>query len=224
MPTPTFLSIFLLFQNTSFGFALNVPSLPAINEFCRIGGLQTGLDRSQSLPFHPNSATNRLRRSGARGDGAQVFSKSNECEDDDDNDDTAYGNRSISWTRRYRRLIPYEHARKSVMKLGLRSKEEWDEYVADGKKSHGPYLPSRPDEMYSDDWESWEEFLGLMRPYEDARNLVQHVLRLKTNEEYSNFVKDDPKRAEGLRIPAKPDVVYEGKGWSGFDAFFGTSS
>jgi hypothetical protein len=39
-------------------------------------------------------------------------------------------------------------------------------------------LPSHPDKMYPDDFESWEDFLGLMRSYEDAKQLVQTVLRI----------------------------------------------
>jgi len=37
-------------------------------------------------------------------------------------------------------------ARQKVMTLELRSKSEWDEFVADGKRGFGPYLPNRPDE------------------------------------------------------------------------------
>lgn len=144
-------------------------------------------------------------------------------DDDDEENTTAYGNRSLSWTNKYRKLLPYEYARKSVMALGLRSKEEWDEYLEDGKKYHGPYLPSRPDEMYEDDWISWEEFLGVMRTYEETRRIVQHVLQLKSMDDYSAFIKADTKRAEDLRIPAIPEKVYKDKGWEGFDHFFGTT-
>lgn len=145
-----------------------------------------------------------------------------ETTEDEADQEEAYGKRSLSWTRRYRRLLPYESARKSVMELGLRSKQEWDEYVQDGKVFHGPYLPSRPDEMYSSEWTSWDEFLGLMRPYEETRNIVQNVLHLKTMEEYRNFVKDNVKRAEGLRIPALPSIVYKDQGWIDFEHFFGS--
>ena len=42
-------------------------------------------------------------------------------------------------------------------------------------------------------------------------------------EEYKAFVDEDKARAELLRIPAKPEIVYPNKGWKGEDAFFGTS-
>jgi hypothetical protein len=143
-------------------------------------------------------------------------------EEDDEVFQQAYGNRSLEWTNKYRRAIPYEKARQAVMNLGLRSKEEWDEYVADGKVYHGPYLPNDPDKMYNDEWISWDEFLGLMRPYEEAQHIVQHVLQLRDMNAYTSFVAADTKRAEGLRIPAKPEIVYRNKGWINDEHFFGT--
>mmetsp|Transcript_29831 Transcript_29831/g.39689 ORF Transcript_29831/g.39689 Transcript_29831/m.39689 type:complete len:229 (-) Transcript_29831:53-739(-) len=156
----------------------------------------------------------------------RLCSKSQDDDDDEDDDEDdeeapAYGKRSLSWTRQYRRLLSYETARKSVMELGLRSKEEWDEYVSDGKVYHGPYLPNHPDEMYAEEWVSWDEFLGLMRPYDETRHMVQNVLCLRNMEQYYFFVNGDRKRAEGLRIPAKPHIVYSEKGWRGEDHFFG---
>ncbi len=63
-------------------------------------------------------------------------------DDDDDDDDTiiAYKNRSLSWTKRYRALLPYEYARRRVLSLGLQSKAEWDEYVSDGKRGNGKFV------------------------------------------------------------------------------------
>lgn len=150
----------------------------------------------------------------------------NNDDDDDDSDDegqTAYGSRSLAWTNRYRKLLPYEYARAAAMDLGLRSKEEWDEYLLDGKVYHGPYLPSRPDEMYADDWVSWEEFLGICRTYDDARQLIQSVLRFKSMVEYDTFIQADSKRAEGLRLPLKPEIVYKDKGWVSEEHFLGLS-
>ena len=144
----------------------------------------------------------------------------NDDDDEDDSEDSLeekpYGNRSLAWTRRYRKLIPYSVARQQAIALGYRSKADWDEKI-----SHGKYLINRPDEMYADEWDSWEEFLGLMRTYEETKHLVQYVLRLRDMEDYQNFIQSDVKRAEGLRIPAKPEVVYRDKGWVSMEDFFG---
>lgn len=68
------------------------------------------------------------------------MSEKDEAIDEDDEVQQAYGSRSLEWTNKYRSVIPYEKARISVMDLGLRNKSDWDEYVADGKVYHGPYL------------------------------------------------------------------------------------
>lgn len=143
-------------------------------------------------------------------------------DEDDEVQQHAYGNRSLNWTNKYRNVIPYEKARQAVLALGLRSKVDWDEYIEDGKCCHGPYLPNHPDQMYEHEWVSWDEFLGLMRPYEETRHIVQNVLCLKDMRAYELFVAADTKRAEGLRIPAKPEIVYRQKGWEGSEHFFGT--
>lgn len=142
----------------------------------------------------------------------------NENDDDDDEEDedesvSPYGNRSSAWTSRYRSLLPYEKARASVMQLGLRSKEEWDEYVADGKTHHGPYLPNHPDEMYALDWVSWEEFLGITRTHDESKALLRDVLKIQSEEDYTKFILMDSTRAAGLRLPFKPAIVYRNAGW-----------
>jgi hypothetical protein len=155
-----------------------------------------------------------------------IHSDEEEGEDEEPNDDdvheqSAYGRKSLGWTRKFRKLFPYETARRSVMDLGLRSKEEWDEYVSDGKPQHGPYLPNNPDEMYVEEWESWGEFLGLIRPYNETRSIVRDVLRLRDMVEYEEFVDSNRQRAEGLRIPAKPREFYKNNGWATDEHFFG---
>jgi hypothetical protein len=146
-----------------------------------------------------------------------------EDEDDDEEAPKAYGNRSLKWTERYRRVLPYERARLIAMSLGLRGKEDWDDHLEDGIVFRGPYLPTRPNEMYADDWVSWDEFLGVMRGYDDARRIVRDVLHLRNMDEYRAFVAADVKRAEGLRIPAMPEIVYRDRGWVDENHFFNRS-
>ena len=69
--------------------------------------------------------------------------------DDDDDDDEItikpYRSRSLAWTKRYRKLNPYEKCRQRVLQFGHRSKEDWDEAMESGQL--GGYVPSYPDEM-----------------------------------------------------------------------------
>ena len=142
-------------------------------------------------------------------------------EDDDCDDDVPikpYGNRSLAWTRRYRRLNPYEKVRNRVMTFGHRHKADWDDCVSSGLQ--GAYVPQRPDEMYAPEWVSWDEFLGVMRTYEETRQLAVNVLGLKSLDDYIIFVRSDVKRAQGLRIPVRPDIKYKNDGWIDEATFF----
>jgi hypothetical protein len=137
--------------------------------------------------------------------------------DDDEPTVKPYRNRSLAWTLRYRKLNPYEKARARVISFGHRSKDDWDEAASSGQL--GQYVPTYPDEMYAPEWVGWDEWLGLMRSYNDTQQLVTTILGLKSLDEYFIFVKSDSKRAEGLRIPLRPDLYYENE-WIDEDKFF----
>ncbi|KAL3765965.1 hypothetical protein ACHAW5_011362 [Stephanodiscus triporus] len=142
-------------------------------------------------------------------------------EDYNDEDEPAvrpYRNRSLAWTLRYRRLNPYDKVRARVISFGHRSKDDWDDAVSSGQL--GQYVPNHPDEMYAPEWVSWDEFLGLMRDYNETRNLATSILGLKSLDDYLVFVKSNSKRAEGLRIPVRPDLYYEDE-WKDEQSFFG---
>ncbi|CAJ1953962.1 unnamed protein product [Cylindrotheca closterium] len=144
-----------------------------------------------------------------------------EEDDDDDDDETTikpYRNRSLAWTKRYRKLNPYETCRGRVLQFGHRSKEDWDEAVESGQL--GAYVPSYPDEMYAPEWVSWDDWLGLMRSYEETRQMAISVLGCKSLDDYILFVRSNPKRAEGLRIPVRPDLFFKDK-WKSEEDFFG---
>ena len=95
-------------------------------------------------------------------------------DDDDDIEIKPYGSRSLAWTKRYRRLNPYEKVRNRVLQFGHRSKDDWDDACSSGQL--GQYVPLRPDEMYAPEWISWDEFLGVTRSYNDTRNIAVNVL------------------------------------------------
>ena len=65
--------------------------------------------------------------------------ETNEGDENDDDEEEEednikpYGNRSLAWTKRYRRLNPYDKCRARVLRFGHRSKEDWDEAVSSGQ-------------------------------------------------------------------------------------------
>ena len=74
-------------------------------------------------------------------DETNEYDENNDDDDDDDDDDEEeeednikpYGNRSLAWTKRYRRLNPYDKCRARVLRFGHRSKEDWDEAASSGQ-------------------------------------------------------------------------------------------
>jgi len=61
------------------------------------------------------------------------------------------------------RFLPYEECRKWVHAFNRWSTEqEWKDWIEMGEKRNS-YIPSRPDEYYTDtgDWISWDHFLGV---------------------------------------------------------------
>jgi hypothetical protein len=81
------------------------------------------------------------------------------------------------------------------------------------------YVPNYPDEMYAPEWVSWDEWLGIMRSYNDTKYIATNVLALKSLDDYLIFIKCNAKRAEGLRIPVRPDLYYDE--WKDEESFFG---
>ncbi|CAJ1350479.1 unnamed protein product [Effrenium voratum] len=112
---------------------------------------------------------------------------------------SSYGQRP-RWRQRYRRVLPFDEARRCVQAIGFASREEWDEWVAEGKKSPflGPYVPSDPEAMYAEEWQGWGDFLGVLLLYQEA----------------------DAVRLRALRLPALPSIVYKEE-WQGYEDWLG---
>ncbi|CAE7943157.1 nadsyn1 [Symbiodinium sp. KB8] len=122
-----------------------------------------------------------------------------------------------NWRKRYRRVLPFDEARRCVQAIGFGNREEWDEWVAEGKKSPflGPYVPSDPEAMYAEEWQGWDDFLGCILPFSKAR-LVSRMLGLQSQEAWYTFVEDDPVRLRSLRLPALPSIYYSSE-WQGYE-------
>ncbi|KAL9190823.1 LOW QUALITY PROTEIN: hypothetical protein ACHAXT_000529 [Thalassiosira profunda] len=187
------------------------------------GRLQSILLVAALLQWRPHFVTAFLAPNiGAKHQSILIGKFSGNDETDDDGDEPAikpYRNRSLYWTLNYRKANPYEKARARVLGFGHRSKDDWDEARAQLGQS-GQYVPSYPDEMYAPEWVSWDEWLGLMRSYSETKNLATNILGLKSLDDYLLFVKSNSKRAEGLRIPVRPDIFYKDE-WTDEESFFG---
>lgn len=115
-------------------------------------------------------------------------------------------------TKKKSALYPFHEARKIARGHGFESKEEFMEYACPGAYQ----LPKNPQEVWSESWKGWEDFLGVCHEFEPGRELARG-LNLRSEEEYLRLFKekkiddDDP----ASRLPYRPDLKYkeEWKGW-----------
>ena len=162
------------------------------------------------------------------------------------NPQTAYANWSgfpaflgtkskAGWQRSF---LPYAEARAFVVSLQLRSGAEWKEYAAGRIPTLGPRpenIPSNPSVVYrSEGWCGMRHWLGnggpsdlewtTMVPYEEAQKFVRG-LGIRGLREWEAYKKGKmphlPPRPFG--VPARPEVAYLKRGWTGWGAFLGTN-
>ena len=129
-------------------------------------------------------------------------------------------------TNRKKRLYSFSEARKIARGHGFGSKEEFIEYDCAGAYQ----LPKNADEVWSEDWTSWENFLGVpIQEFEEARDIARTRVGLSsvtkwkasTEDEYKNLFEgkeiDDDDIAS--RLPYRPDLKYKNKGWISWENF-----
>eukprot|EP00873_Tetraselmis_striata_P015604 jgi/Tetstr1/435868/TSEL_024756.t1 len=124
--------------------------------------------------------------------------------------DAAGLNGRPGWRKKYKSVLPFHEVQRMAQGMGLRSKDDWDEWVNEGKKSpwFGPYMPSDPDVIYADEWEGWDAFLGVMLPYNKARK-ISRCLGLKSQAEWWAYASGGG--AGGIKAAADKAAA-EGKG------------
>mmetsp|Transcript_28689 Transcript_28689/g.80770 ORF Transcript_28689/g.80770 Transcript_28689/m.80770 type:complete len:223 (+) Transcript_28689:417-1085(+) len=120
-------------------------------------------------------------------------------------------------------LRSFEEARDHVWRLGLRGKEEWWEWERSGQRPRD--IPSHPDRVYRDEWESWDDWLGVGKGgqhvedflgFEDAREYVRG-LSLKNLKEWMLWSGSGKRPAN---IPWAPDHTYKDQ-WESWEDWLG---
>lgn len=127
---------------------------------------------------------------------------------------------------RKKRLYSFSEARKIARGHGFGSKEEFIEYDCAGAYQ----LPKNADEVWSEDWTNWENFLGVpIQEFEEAREIARTRVgpssvtkwKASTEDEYKNLFEgkeiDDDDIAS--RLPYRPDLKYKNKGWISWENF-----
>jgi hypothetical protein len=127
------------------------------------------------------------------------------------------------------RPLPFQTAREAVQLQGLRTQAEFARWFRNNRKAlrqrfirfykDGPgYIPEQPDQVYAE-WLGWDDFLGVLLPYEDAK-LVAASLGVASQEEWWRFVRTNDRLLLSLRIPASPHIFYRDQ-WRGYDDWLG---
>ena len=65
--------------------------------------------------------------------------------------------------------LPFGDARAMARSMGMSSREEWEEYSCPGAYR----LPNDPDVVWADDWKGWDDWLGVILPFAEARGVVR---------------------------------------------------
>lgn len=142
--------------------------------------------------------------------------------------------------KRSKPLYSFEEARAMAQWMGFASKEEWDAHEFEGGR--GSYqLPKDPDVVYSEEFVDWEDWLGVMLPFKEAR-AKSRSLGLETKEAYVEYVLEPQRQRNAqewafaslvrkmggkrtgtrpsTRLPWQPDLYYKSE-WQGWEDWLG---
>jgi len=112
----------------------------------------------------------------------------------------------------------FEEAREYTRGLGLKGKNEWQEYSKSGKRPDD--IPSTPHTTYKSQWQNWKDWLGTeWRPFEEAREFVRD-LRLINRAAWDEYCRSGEKPAD---IPADPYKKYKAE-FKGMGDWLGTGT
>jgi hypothetical protein len=112
-------------------------------------------------------------------------------------------------------LYPFSEARKIARGHGFSSMQEFFEYDCPGAYQ----LPKNPNEVWSDDWKGWDDFLGTILDWEESRR-VARTLNVNSEEEYLKLFQEKKLRDDDIasRLPYRPDLKYSDQ-WVSWDDF-----
>jgi superfamily II DNA or RNA helicase len=123
-------------------------------------------------------------------------------------------------SNRDRTFKSFEEAREFVHELGLKSGNEWKDYINSGDIPRD--IPRNPDSFYAENgWNGLFDWLGQEKlswlPFEEAREYV-HKLELKSQRKWFEYCKSGEKPKD---IPSAANNIYKDKGWKGWPYFLG---
>jgi hypothetical protein len=125
--------------------------------------------------------------------------------------------------------LSYNEANRWVSKnLKVKSSLDWRKLIEGGVIPE--YIPNSPQDVYSEEWIGWNEFLGTDNkkpsdynyiPLKDAIEYVQKNLDVKSKLKWRELVLDGEIPDN---IPNRPERYYKNRGWTSWGDFFGTDN
>ena len=121
-----------------------------------------------------------------------------------------------------RKLYTFAEARKKARTYGFTTQEEFVEYECAGTYQ----LPKNSDEVWAEEWTSWEDFLGVPLTFDVAKDVVRQELvekrGLDSEEAYMAMIKSGDMCDDELasRLPLRPDLYYKSV-WISWGNFLG---
>ena len=118
--------------------------------------------------------------------------------------------------------LPFEVARATVQREGLKTTSEWRHWWSNNRrrwKNTPFFLPESPEKEYDADWQSWEDWFGIPLPYEEARKRASQ-LGVVSQEHWWAYTREHASELLGLRIPSRPHIYYASD-WRGYDEWLG---
>lgn len=103
---------------------------------------------------------------------------------------------------------------------------------------HGAYqLPKHPDQVWADQWQGWDDWLGVPFDLNKAKQIVRQRLPLVVRANQQAYLEffgrpktisssdyyDANADADLQRLPFRPDLYYKNE-WKGWDDFLGSSN
>lgn len=105
-----------------------------------------------------------------------------------------------------RRLYSFQEARKIARGHGFSNEQEFLDYDCPGAYQ----LPKNPQEVWSDEWRGWEDWLGIPLGFDEGRTIARQ-LGVTDKEAYLSLFHEkklsdnDP----ASRLPYRPDLYYK---------------
>ena len=145
----------------------------------------------------------------------------NEGEEDSAESSSRCRRGSDGASRRRPPLYTFPQARRMARSYGFATRQEFLDYDCPGAYA----LPKHPQDVWSTEWQGWDDWLGVSPPFAEARTLARQ-LHLSSAEAYLEwFEKIKPQTIRDndptSRLPYRPDLVYKEQGWQDWEDWLG---